>query len=359
LVAAGLLLAAPCAAAPPADEEAAVRQVMAWTKAPEAQVIRTRSEIWVVMLSRAPDPADAGGADVVLDGEVVDEATGAALGYRSLRVKAEIDCAGTRERVTSLESFAGHGLAGARRVLDAPAAWSMPTEGGYMHAVIVAVCGAAHTEAATRLARAVLPGPPPTAAGASAARAPTAAGSPPAESPGKSAPTPAVSPAPQPSAGLPAPSIAPAPLAELASASPAPTPPPSSETTSPVAASPAPEGESALPGPDAQQNSGLAPAPNPTASPSSHSAPSAPTPAATLKRRAQPGPPVAAQLGALPSEAGARERLRKITLPQGLEARIEKVGVGGKLLYRALVVGFADKASAAAFCKTIPDCWVH
>jgi hypothetical protein len=83
-----------------------------------------------------------------------------------------------------------------------------------------------------------------------------------------------------------------------------------------------------------------------------------------------PAPPrkpgqVVAQVAAAPSEAAAREALKKVArhAPQGTANQVEQAMVDGRTFYRAQVRGFADRAEAGRFCKAVisggGDCFVR
>lgn len=91
--------------------------------------------------------------------------------------------------------------------------------------------------------------------------------------------------------------------------------------------------------------------------------PPPPPPPAPAKPQVQAKPkgpmaPVSAQIAALASQAEAARLLERMKARfaepmAGLETRIVKAVVDGKTYHRALVVGFSDRASAAAFCAAV------
>jgi hypothetical protein len=433
---------------------------MAWTHAPRAAVVATRSDIVVAILKKAPAAAAPDGAPkdvpaaigVELEGEVVDAATAQRLGYRSLRSTADVDCAERRDRVLRLEVYAAHGLKGPHHPLQPPGTWALPTTGAYMHAVIASVCGAGRTrtDEEIRLAQAVLarpgdralaaaapvpappaspdapvpggperspppppqpkPPPAPTAPPPPAATPPTPAppppaGPPPTPEPKSTAPvqTQPASPAPEqaPAAGPPSPSqpnqpepqAANAPKRAPASAAPAPpaaakartpskpkppattlataptasapdAPPPSSPPMVVASNTPTPPAPAAAPA-DASPPSQTDPPPAPALrGPEPLAAPPTPAPHPQPTHKPRPGAPsLTAQLGALDTEAAARERITTLKLPTDLTGAVGKIQLHGKTFYRALITGFPNFAAASAFCNRMHasnrDCWVH
>lgn len=126
-----------------------------------------------------------------------------------------------------------------------------------------------------------------------------------------------------------------------------PPPPPKPEAPKP-APKPAPAPRAEPPKP--------APRPAPPAAPHTPAAAPAPAPVAAAPRTG--AAKVSVQIAAAGSEAEATSLLTRLKTRQaqamaGLDTRIVGAQVGGKTVYRALVVGFADQAAAIAFCQAL------
>jgi len=134
-----LALSAPGVAAP-ADPLRA--QVRAWTHAPDRQVIAVTPAmglVWLKRGARGHDPALIEGVEI--QGEVMDDALATARGWRSMRLRLDVNCAEGKLVARGFEVFDGHDRAGRARDLPAPGGWVRPAHGAYLEPVVEAACG--------------------------------------------------------------------------------------------------------------------------------------------------------------------------------------------------------------------------
>ena len=70
-----------------------------------------------------------------------------------------------------------------------------------------------------------------------------------------------------------------------------------------------------------------------------------------------------AQVGASSSAQNARHELDRLEALLGRPGKVEPATVGGRLVYRATVVGFASRKDAGAFCVKVERaagaCWAR
>jgi outer membrane biosynthesis protein TonB len=138
------------------------------------------------------------------------------------------------------------------------------------------------------------------------------------------------------------------PIARPAPAAPAPAPVPAQTTPRPAPTpAPAPPAPARTPPAAAPAPAGPAPA-----------APAPKAPAAAATPPAAGGGSVSAQIGAFNTREQAQSALARVA--GGRSTRIEAVERNGTTLYRAQVTGFADRASAQAFCAaSAPGCLIR
>jgi hypothetical protein len=254
--------------------------------------------------------------DVELQGEAASEASAREYGYRSMRQVIDVDCTSRRDRVQHMEVFQSHAQRGAPASRRPPGQWAAPSPDAYLADVINAVChgGTPKDAAAPRLlASASAPRPPAQAA------------------PG---PAPALASADPPAPVRPGPAAASPPKPVVFAE--AKTPPPINlRPAAPLRSLPL-AAVAFVKGP-------LSPPPRP----------------------AQAAGAWVAQVGATETPEGARRELDRLgaLIGSGLAGRVETARVGGRMVYRATVAGFATRAEAGAFCAKVEQagrgCWAR
>jgi hypothetical protein len=125
--------------------------------APEAALARAEaplavktSDITVLVVGRGAKTAPDLIHGVSLDGEVATADAEQDYGFRSIRLKLDIDCHSGRDRLTSIEMFPEAHLQGKVRVRPPPGGWAKPSSQAWLADVIQLMCGAPSGLAATQ-----------------------------------------------------------------------------------------------------------------------------------------------------------------------------------------------------------------
>jgi cell division septation protein DedD len=169
-----------------------VAQMTRWTGAPPGAIVAVTPEIVVAMTRRgASEGAGDSVQGVEIEGEVVDEATAQARGWRSMRTLLDVGCKTRAVKIVRMDTFPDHDRKGAATPVRTPQGWDQPSPDAYLANVVVAVCdhvqpGRMRIAAAETTAR-----PPPAPAPPPASMARTMSSAPPPTAPPPSAPAPA------------------------------------------------------------------------------------------------------------------------------------------------------------------------
>ncbi len=142
-----------------------IRRTVAWTGLPARSIVAFGDGVAVAILGGwQPGRRTNMVSGLPLRAEVVDEATAASLGWRSMRATVDIDCDHRRDMVKEMVVFDDHDLKGQSSRPTLPTTWGQPDRLAYLGGVIAAVCQGvkpAGSPEPSELAKSTVTSPPP------------------------------------------------------------------------------------------------------------------------------------------------------------------------------------------------------
>ena len=119
-----------------------VARMTAWTGLTARSVVAVTPEIVVALVGRGTPDSARTLVGVQIEGEIVDEATAEARGWRSMRTRLDVACTTRMVRIAEMRTFTRRNGAGEGVPHKAPADWTQPSPGAYLGDVVTALCGA-------------------------------------------------------------------------------------------------------------------------------------------------------------------------------------------------------------------------
>jgi hypothetical protein len=148
----------------PADRQAAVQRMVAWTHLPARAVVGVTPEVAVALVGRgSPGPKRGQFSGVEVQGEVLDEGLVQARGWRSMRLKLDVACPDRSTWVRQMQVYDDHNRGGAGRNNAVPSGWVRPKAEASLGQVVTAICGPPSDNVVEASSAGLRPAPAPIA----------------------------------------------------------------------------------------------------------------------------------------------------------------------------------------------------